>query len=446
MTRSFARRPLPADWPAARFARFLLTASLMCLFVIAGPCEARGQLDQQALAARGLTVTRSPHLTLVTDARNRRDVAEFNEVFEQAVGQWCRYFDIPVTVTSDWHLTGCVVMPGNESTFAEAGLWPDDLPPFPAGFQRASQFWIYLQDGDYYTRHLLIHEGTHAFMERFLGGYGAPWYAEGIAELLAVHAWSDGRLQIRHAIRRREEVPFWGRVKLVRQDRDADRRTSLDEVLNLPVDSFRQVRHYGWAWAACEFFDSHPEFQESFRQLASVADLPAGHFNRRFLDDLGERWPTACREWEMMVDEIDYGYDVARAAPVEVRQRVADGPVTRLTLAVDRGWQKTGIRVAPGRPLKIDASGKFLVKHDGQPWPSDAGGITIEYYRGRPLGRLLAAISFAGQRDLQVMDVGTGGVVTGDRAGELYLRINESPSAWRDNEGQLSVTVQAVAD
>ena len=199
----------------------MVLATGVVFLLFCGSGTARAQLNVEALEARGLSVSQSPHLTLITDVRDRADVAEFNDVFEAAVGQWCDYFEVPRSAVKDWHLTACVIRdPNNKQRFVEAGLFPEDLPPFPAGFQQASRIWVYLQDGDYYTRHLLIHEGTHAFMEKFLGGYGAPWYAEGIAELLGVHRWQEGRLTINHQITNREEVPFWGRVKLVRKDRE----------------------------------------------------------------------------------------------------------------------------------------------------------------------------------------------------------------------------------
>ena len=248
------------------------------------------QWDVEALEARGLRVTRSPHLTLITDVRERSDVEEFNAVFEAAISQWCEYFEIPAKAVEGWHLTAVVITdPNQKQAFVDAGLFPKDLPPFPAAFQRGSMFWVYLQDGDYYTRHLLIHEGTHAFMESFLGGLGAPWYAEGMAELLGLHRWTKTDLVMNYQIQNREEVPYWGRVKLIREDRDAGLGKSLDEVLELKVEDFRNVNGYAWAWAACQFFDRHPEYQSRFRMLSNLAKLNPAEFNRRYRKSLSAK-------------------------------------------------------------------------------------------------------------------------------------------------------------
>ena len=87
---------------------------------------------------------------------------------------------------------------------------PEDLPDFLAGYQRGHEIWIYLQPGDYYTRHLLLHEGTHAFMGWFLNGFGSPWYSEGMAELLAINQWQDGKLQLHYQLRDRQRSGVLG--------------------------------------------------------------------------------------------------------------------------------------------------------------------------------------------------------------------------------------------
>lgn len=404
------------------------------------------QVDSEELRAQGFHVTQSDHLTLVTTVLDRPDVAEFNDVFEKAVSQWCEYFAIPRSATGDWHITCCVMRITEKDRFRNAGLMTDDLPPFPAGYQSGSRIWIYLQDGDYYTRHLLIHEGTHAFMQKFLGGYGAAWYAEGMAELLGVHQWKDGQLKINYDLRNREEAPYWGRVKLVRKERDAGSRRSLEQILAIDGTEFREVRTYGWAWAACEFFDSHPDFQETFRKLPAVAGLPPHEFNRQFQEALSAQWPEASHQWNLMIDEIEYGYDVARSKPVEAANRESSGSMTGFTLAVDRGWQSSGIEIQKGQTYRISAEGRFQVKHDGHAWPCEAGGVTLEYYQGRPLGRLLAAIRTDDEASLEVIDIGTTARVTFAKSGTLFLRINDSPAAWGDNQGELKIVMESLSD
>ncbi len=408
--------------------------------------RASDEIDWRRVEAAGLEVTRGDHLTLITDVRDRADVDEFVAVFDQAVDQWCDYFAIPRADAADWHMNGCVML--DRENFVTAGLIFADLPDFPAGYQRGDMMWLYLQDGDYYTRHLLLHEGTHAFMEKFLGGYGPPWYAEGMAELLAVHRWADDQLTIKHRIAHRDEVPYWGRIKLIREDRARDRGFDLDEVLMMPPDSFQQVRYYGWAWAACEFLDRHPDYQEKFRRLPSLANIDALEFNEKFRRELEADWPAARQQWRNMVQEIDYGYDVERSSMVPVNNRLTGDEGTSFSVASDRGWQDTGVDVRAGQQLEFSSTGMFRVRDEaGTAWPADAGGITIEYYRGRPLGQLIAAVQASdGDQPLQMIEIGNGGEVEFSVDGRLLMRVNESPAGLHDNQGEVQVTVQTVSD
>lgn len=420
---------------------------LLIGFHVFAMTDCLAQWDVEALEARGLRVTRSPHLTLITDVRERSDVEEFNAVFEAAISQWCEYFEIPAKAVEGWHLTGVVITdPNQKQAFVDAGLFPRDLPPFPAAFQRGSMFWVYLQDGDYYTRHLLIHEGTHAFMETFLGGLGAPWYAEGMAELLGLHRWTKTDLVMNYQIQNREEVPYWGRVKLIREDRDAGLGKSLDEVLELKVEDFRKVNGYAWAWAACQFLDRHPEYQSQFRMLSNLAKLNPAEFNQRYRKSLSTKKQEAEWQWQNFIEEMEYGYDVVNAVPVAVDSRRSDDNRVQFKLAVNRGWQDTEIDVKVGDRLRIEAEGMFQIKKDGQPWPCDAGGVTIEYYNGRPLGRLTAMIRSPENELSGPFDIGLQKDIKSELAGRLLLRINESPAHWEDNEGVLAITVQALSD
>ncbi len=91
---------------------------------------------------------------------------------------------------ADWRIRGCLMR--EKRPFAACGLLPAGLPPFRHGFSRGRQLWLNEQPTAYYRRHLLLHEGTHAFMDAMFGGCGPPWYMEGMAELLATHSYRDG--------------------------------------------------------------------------------------------------------------------------------------------------------------------------------------------------------------------------------------------------------------
>ncbi|MFM8282388.1 MAG: hypothetical protein ACKOCW_02425, partial [Planctomycetaceae bacterium] len=76
---------------------------------------------------------------------------------------------------------------------------------------------------------------------------------------------------------------------------------------------------------------------------------------------------------------------------------------------------------------------------------SEPDGITYDWYRGRPIGRLLAAQ----WREAADGDRGGFGVVAEGAVGDfqapadgpLFLRINEAPGALADNSGALTVEI-----
>ena len=78
---------------------------------------------------------------------------------------------------------------------------------------------------------------------------------------------------------------------------------------------------------------------------------------------------------------------------------------------------------------------------------SEPDGISLAWYRGRPLGRLLAAQwmekpADGGRPRFVVLAEGAAGECTASAAGPLYFKINESPGDLADNAGRLTVTIK----
>ncbi|MFM7561689.1 MAG: hypothetical protein ACKO81_01500, partial [Planctomycetota bacterium] len=74
-------------------------------------------------------------------------------------------------------------------------------------------------------------------------------------------------------------------------------------------------------------------------------------------------------------------------------------------------------------------------------------GITIEYYRGRPLGELMVAVlpeNLGTAGPLQPIPVGAGKEVIFEQAGTLLFKVNESPVWLEDNQGQLEIRVRSA--
>ena len=361
------------------------------------------------------------------------------------------------------------------------------------GIAYGTRLWVYEQPTPYYRRHLLLHEGTHAFMAKFLGSCGPGWYMEGTAELLATHRIGNqdgpqtGELEMRIMPRDRREVPMLGRVKLVRDAVAEGRVLSLDEVMKL--DNRRQMDNesYAWCWAAAKWLDSHPRYRDRFRQL--YKHVQDADFNQRMRDAYVGDWSDLVTEWQAYVATLDHGYDFERMA-IEFKQgkplsrgstELAEVKRQLVTLAADRGWQSSGVWLEAGQHYRVTAAGRYEIARetvDGRErmWQSEPGGVTIEYRDGFPLGMLLGAIDARttpapDASSIQGVDkpraltsassvepkrprrsagfaqpfaIGLRLTITPDASGTLYLRVNDSGGKLGDNRGNLSVTIEAV--
>jgi len=413
--------------------------------------QARSQtipIDDAKVAAAGIRKITSQHLVLYTDVAEEADIEDLPEIFSIAVAQWCHYFGIDPLHVADWQMTGFLMQERNR--FEGAGLLPADLPPFLNGYQRGMYLWAYQQPDAYYRRHLLLHEGVHGFMHQFLGGIGPPWYAEGMAELLATHRWQEGQIQVAYMPRDRSETPGWGRIRIVQDELQAGRGMMPISIMNYGPQAHLQNEPYGWCWALAAFLDGHPDYRERFRSLhhrIRHADLTQA-CQELFASD----WIDLNEQWQIFVVDLDYGYDLERAA-------VQRKPVTSLppggaavVLDADRGWQSTGIRLEAGTTYRLTASGRYQVAQNNGVWWCEPGGVTIQYYRGQPLGLLVGAIRdesqpLTGLSPLTRPEpVGLSLEWTPQTSGTLYLKINESPARLADNQGELTIRIEAAAE
>ncbi len=410
-------------------------------FYAAGPTP---MIDDEKVAAHGIRKLVGKHITLYTDLKSAPAIDELPRVFDLAVPQWRDYFEIPADKTDAWKVWGYIVQ--DKAKFQAAGLFPDDLPPFTNGYQRGHELWLYEQPSDYYRRHLLLHEGTHAAMYHWLGGAGPPWYTEGMAELFGTHAWQNGKLSLLHMPKSKEEVPEWGRVRLIK-DAYADKRALLlHEVLKLPADAHRNNEAYAWSWAAAAFFNGHPRYGAEFKKLRHNTKDVTADFTKAFLEHFQEDVLPMQTEWQLFAANSEYGYDITRNA-ISVKPTMPL-PATGATVEVsaEHGWQSTGITLEQDKTYKLVAQGRYQIAKEPKVWWCEPGGVTIRYHHGQPLGMLLAAVrndAMPATPDplLTPTPIGLGTDLTPTTSGTLWLKINDHDSEWADNEGNLKVTV-----
>jgi len=193
--------------------------------------------------------------------------------------------------------------------------------------------------------------------------------------------------------------------------------------------------------------DRDPRYQKRFRQLPGL--VRSADFRKRFEDLFRPDWPELAEQWQVFVSDLEYGCDVARTAVDFTPGKPLPESGARVTVAADRGWQNSGLRLEGGHAYRLTASGRYQVAALPQPWPCEPGGVSIRYYKGRPLGILLAAVRpDEGQRKaasalLSPTVIGLGATLTPQESGTLYLRINDSSAELADNAGSLRVEIHA---
>ena len=396
-------------------------------------------IDDQRVSDAGVFVSTGKHINLYSDIDDADQRQEWVDLFDAATEQWCVLFNVDYKTTRPWKMTAIIMQ--NETRIRNAGLIPDDLPKFPAGYNRGHEFWVYLQKDDYYTRHLILHEGTHAFMQWFLGSSGPPWYSEGMAEWIALHHWDGRTLKLNQEITDKSQTPGWGRIGLLEKMLAKLKPKSLDGILDTPPTAFRDVNAYAWSWAACEFLAHHPSSKQLFAELPKRLDLPIGRFNPYLRRKLDADWNALTRDWYLYIHEANYGTNID-AARLKPASKNTDGS---FEIAATSSWQSTSIPVKAGESYRITGSGDFIVGQTTQPWRCESNGITVKYYDGQPLGKLMAAVTSDSAEKITPVAVGLSETpVRFDHDGFLSLRINESPAKLGDNGGSLKVTIEKL--
>lgn len=445
-----AARGMKRQWRGLRTAAFLLFGAtwygVVSTAAASDPIPAP-VVDAARARAAGIRRLEGKHLVLYTDLPSRPAVDELPRVFDAAIEPWCRYLGIDPTRLSQWRMTGFLM--SQKQRFQRLGLLPSDLPHFDHGFHRGWAMWAYDKPSDYYRRHIVLHEGVHAVMRHFLGGTGRPWFREGMAELLSTHRWDGRKLSVNVMPKDRGAVPLWGRIKVIRTAVEAGRPLDLWHVIRYP-----EVLHtdqYAWCWAACYFLSHHPRYRDRFPRLLKICHQPV-----RFQSEVAGLFPPADpilrEDWQLFVSELDYGFDIDRSIVLHRPARPLVGASRKIELDVTRSWQSTGVVLEAGRRYEVSCAGRFQVARpaNGSAWESEPQGVTIEYYRGRPIGMVVAAVrpERLPPRSLSPLlspvAVGRETVMVVRQRGVLYVRINESPSKLADNRGRIEVTVKEM--
>jgi hypothetical protein len=411
--------------------------------------DRRPHHDDARLKELGIASFESKHLKLYTDVSAER-VQSVLPAVDAAYDALVDYFGPlpPNPERTEFQVTGYLM--ADKALFRRAGLLPEDLPRFLNGRHRDQEFWVNEQETDYYRRHLVIHEVTHCFMFAVSGVHIPGWYQEGMAELFGTHRIDEhGRHEFRVMPDRPEHFDGLGRIPIIRTEIAHGRWKSLEDLDGLTPTEFVNNTAYAWSWAACALLDGHPRYSLRFRELGKHLqgdEFPSTRI-RLFTADL----PELHTDWALFTHQLQFGYDLARAAiDFENGKPLRPGEASPdLSVAANRGWQASGVSVQQGHKYEIVATGDVTLANTPKPWISQPQGISIVYSEGHPIGTLLAAVRGKPLVDsteetmLKQIVVGRNATFVAGTTGTLYFRINDLWGSLADNAGQYRVVVRA---
>ena len=401
----------------------------------------------EAMARRaGLRVVSGERLVLVTDrpARAGDGVDDLPRIFDEAFAVWCDHYSLDPKSVPSWRACGCLM--SDREAFRIAGLLPDDgtVPDFANGFCDRNRFWLVDPANPAYRRHLLLHEGVHAFTLTLRGLSAPTWYTEGIAELLATHRLEAGHFEPTPIPRRADEVEQLGRIEAIRRLRTSGEIPGLSDVFATPPSPRHDIPTYATSWAATALLAGHPSHTRRFQTL-EAGPLDARLTTRLEASD-GWDGDLAARDFDAFTDDLDHGYDFSRSAIDWTDGRPLKAPA-KLVVAADRGWQPSGWSMKEGEQAELVASGRAGVGRAGTiDLESTADGISLRWYRGRPLGRLLVAQwavpNEGGRPRFVVVAEGEAARFTAITTGGLYLKLNAPPGELASFDGGLDVALK----
>lgn len=408
----------------------------------------------QERTAEGFRRYEGKYIELLTDLPDRADVnAELEQLpkaFDAAMPLWCEYFGVKLSEVEDWQAQACIML--EKERFRGAGLIPAGVPEFPYGFQYYDQLFVSEQPSAYYRRHLLIHEGTHWFMSRHFGANAPPWIMEGMAEWFGTHRWNSETQQLELSVVPADKtlVPYWGRVRKIREQLEAGTAPSLEDIMQYDNTAHRSVDAYAWSWAAVVFMVNHPDTKEAFREVLQQPMRPDMTQTRWLFAKLKARWPSIREQWNAFTSDLDYGWSPQGGMlTISNKPTKLAGSSTPITIHSDRSWQASSVYATAGSKIRIRATGSYEVAQLPKPWVCFADGVTLEYYRGQPLGRLMLAISTprnkpSATQQITILPLATEAVVEMPQTGELHFRVNEASRERSDNQGELTVQIELL--
>ena len=391
----------------------------------------------------GIRLVRGRHVEFYTDLAESEEIDSIPAVLDQAVTQLALFFGLSPDLYRNWHVEAFLI--GSREPFEIFGALKR-APDFKHGYALESRIWIYDQKQMYYNRFLLLHELTHAFMNRTFGDLNPRWYSEGIADLLALHRWDGEKLTLGIYPDSPDEVPGFGRIDRIKKAGRERSRKTLDDVIEFEADDYLDNDSYAWSWSLVTLLYHTPRYARAFEAMPYL--MMRHDATRLFLDLLESDNSRLNRDWYEWIASIDYGADFSSFARDDLPPHPLTEPV-ELTLSPNEpGWQSAGIRLEAGKVYSLRVEGRFKVyeKNFARTLPSEASGITLRYFAGAPLGQVTAAVPSDGAETVNpwkgAVPLKSGTVrLTPAETGPLFFRFNIPSGEAKRASGSLTVRI-----
>ncbi len=401
------------------------------------------ELEYAQMSRLGIRLVRGKHIEFYTDLDESKEVDSIPAVLDEAVGQLALFFGLSPDLYKDWHIEAFLI--SDREPFEIFGAMKR-APDFAHGYALESRIWIYDQKQAYYNRFLLLHELTHAFMNRTFGDLNPRWYSEGIADYLALHRWDGKKLTLGIYPDNPDEVPGFGRIDRIKKAGRGKNRKTLDDVLDFEADDFLDNDSYAWSWSLVTLLFHSPRYARAAAAIPYL--MMRSDANRLFLEMLGDDRVRLNRDWYEWIASIDYAADFTSFARDDLPSRPLSDPIELTLSPKEPGWRSTGIRLEAGKTYILRVEGRFKVYENDfdRSLPCEASGISLRYFAGAPLGQVTAAVPPSGPRSVNPWKGAVplrNGVVrlTPDVTGPLFFRFNIPSGETKKSSGSLTVTL-----
>ncbi|MGI5832930.1 MAG: hypothetical protein ACOX6D_10465 [Thermoguttaceae bacterium] len=400
-------------------------------------------LEYAQMSRLGIRLLRGKHIELYTDLAESDDLRQIVPLLDEGITQLTLFFGLDPALYENWHVEAFLI--SDREPFEIFGAMKH-APDFEHGYSLESRIWIYDHKQAYYNRFLLLHELVHSFMNRTFGSLNPRWYSEGIADYLALHRWDGKNLTLGIFPDSPDEVPGFGRIDRIKKAGREKNRKTLDDVLNLKADDFRDNDSYAWSWSLVTLLFHVPRYTEAVKAMPYL--MTRSDANKLFTQLLGDENAKLNRDWYEWIASIDYGADFSGFSRDDLSPRPLKKSAELTLLPTVCGWQSTGIRLEAGKTYAFEARGRYKV-YDGKldrVFPCEANGISLRYCAGSPLGQVSAAIPPASPRAVNpwknAVPLKNGKVkFTPDTSGQLFFRFNIPTSAAAKSGGSLAVKI-----